>query len=538
PTYRWPLQARLAELIELYFLHQNMYLPLLHRPFFERNIADGLHSRNDSFAATVLLVCAIASRWAVDPNITVYVSALSIRHQLCALVMTFVLPALTHDTQLAAQFLDGSCAPQASWNLVGLGLRAAQDIGCHRRIARIEVPTVERELYKRAFWVLVFQDLVMSSTMGRTCAVQYDDFDIDLPIECDDEYWEHPTHPFQQPAGVPSRVTFFNTLIRRHHILALSLKILYGLNKVHMPFMQDEGWEDKVVVELDSALNNWRDQVPEHLHWDPTRVDPVFFDQSVALHCGYCQLQILIHRPFIPMIRKAAPTALPSLAICTNAARAIANMVEVQKRRKGSVPCVMNLGITFTAGLILMLNVLSGKRTGLLSDTHWEMATVHKCMKVLRFYENRWQSAGLFWDILAELASVGHLPLPNMHSPANEDTQPGSQGRRVSRREFDRTIDKLQLCTLYEPMPQPSSFAGDSGASGSTPMEPSVFTPTYTSGTFPHPAAPYGQIDPAQASCELGDMMDLIDNDTIAMWTNAPTGLERVFLSLPPVRCS
>ncbi|KAJ6479942.1 hypothetical protein C8R47DRAFT_603302 [Mycena vitilis] len=67
-AYRWPSQVRMAELIDLYFLHQNMLLPLLHRPSFERDIADGLHSRNDSFAATVLLVCAIASRWAVDPN--------------------------------------------------------------------------------------------------------------------------------------------------------------------------------------------------------------------------------------------------------------------------------------------------------------------------------------------------------------------------------------------------------------------------------------------------------------------------------------
>ncbi|KAJ6460653.1 fungal-specific transcription factor domain-containing protein, partial [Mycena vitilis] len=442
PTYRWPSQARMAQLIDLYFLHQNMYLPLLHRPSFERNIADGLHLCNDSFAVTVLLVCAIASRWAVDPTVT----GLDLTcgwewfDQLAPVGNHLFAQASLYDLQyysLAAQFLDGSCAPHASWNFVGLGLRAAQDIGCHRRTAHDDVPTVERELYRRAFWVLVFQDRVLSSNMGRTCAVQYDDFDIDLPIECDDEYWEHPTHPFQQPAGVPSGVTFFNTVIRLHHILALSLKALYGLNKVHMPFEQDQGWEDKAVVELDSALNKWRDQVPEHLRWDPMRADPVFFDQSVALHCAHCQLQILIHRPFIPMIRKAAPTALPSLAICTNAARAIANMADVQRRRKGSVPFVRNLGTIFTAGVILLLNVLSGKRTGRVSDANWEMDAVHKCMEVLRFYENRWQSAGLFWDILAELASVGDLPLPDMQSPAIEDPQYGSQSSHVSRKEFD-----------------------------------------------------------------------------------------------------
>jgi hypothetical protein len=97
------------------------------------------------------------------------------------------------------------------------------------------------------------------------------------------------------------------------------------------------------------------------VRWDAARADLVFFDQSVALHCVYCQLQILIHRPFIPMVRKSPPTvivfscckcvdtnhdfsqALPSLAICTSAARTCANMVDVQRRRKGKVPVVINL---------------------------------------------------------------------------------------------------------------------------------------------------------------------------------------------------
>ncbi|KAJ6477812.1 hypothetical protein C8R47DRAFT_1219719 [Mycena vitilis] len=363
--YTFPSEARMGELVGLYFTHQNMYVPLLHRPTFERNIAEGLYLTNDGFAATVLLVCAIGSRWSADPSVTGVDLA-------CGWEWF---------DQLAAQFLDGSSAPQACWNLVGLGLRAAQHIGCHRRTARIEVPSVERELYKRAFW--------------------YEDFDIDLPVECDDEYWEHPTHPFQQPANIPSRVAFFNTLIRLQHILAWSLKILYGLNKVRVLFMVEDGWEANAVAELDSALNYWYDNVPEHLRWDSARENPTFFDQSVALHCGYYHLQILIHRPFIPMLRKSESAVglspLSCLAICTNAARSIANMVDIQRRRKDSVPIVINLPAVFTSGIILLLNVWSGKRTGLVSDTNRDMVNVHKCMEVMRFYENRWQSAGSLW---------------------------------------------------------------------------------------------------------------------------------------------
>jgi hypothetical protein len=35
----------MGDLVELYFARQNIYLPLLHRPIFERAIADGLHLR-------------------------------------------------------------------------------------------------------------------------------------------------------------------------------------------------------------------------------------------------------------------------------------------------------------------------------------------------------------------------------------------------------------------------------------------------------------------------------------------------------------
>jgi hypothetical protein len=47
-------------------------------------------------------------------------------------------------------------------------------------------------------------------------------FDIEFPIECDDDYWEHPdpSQCFKQPSGVPSTVTFF--------VLMLQLMSLYN----------------------------------------------------------------------------------------------------------------------------------------------------------------------------------------------------------------------------------------------------------------------------------------------------------------------
>ncbi|KAJ7101279.1 fungal-specific transcription factor domain-containing protein [Mycena belliarum] len=531
-AFRFPPVDLMGALMALYFEHVNMYLPLLHRPTFERSVRGGLHLRDDGFAATLLLVCAVASRWSDDPRVLTPAGAETGDHT-CGWEWFDQVPlvgnhlfgqATLYDLQyycLAVEFLEGS---SACWTLIGVGLRLAQDVGAHRRTSRVEKPSVEGELWKRAFYVLVYMDRAISASMGRTCAIQHDDFDLDPPLEVDDEYWEHPTHPFQQPPGVPSRVAFFATLLRLNHILSFSLKILYSLMNVRVVFSVDDLWEENFVAELDSALNRWHDEVPEHLRWDPARADPLFFDQSVALHCHYSHLQILIHRPFIPMVRKSAPTALPSYAICTNAARACANMVDVQRQRKGNVPVVMHLGAVFTSGIILLLNVWSGKRTGLVPDPSREIANVHKCMQVVRLCKHRWQTAGLLWDILHELASVGQLPLPA--TPPSAGVPEADDEKQMQAQQYPQHASAPPL-----PRGAPQSFAGVVGGPvfGTAAMEPSAFAPPPP----PPDAWPVPAVADAAASRELDDMMSLIDS---AMWTNTPMGVECVslFLFLAP----
>ena len=49
-------------------------------------------------------------------------------------------------------FLQGSAASVASWTLIGTAIRAAVDVGAHRKHMYSATPTVEGELWKRAFW--------------------------------------------------------------------------------------------------------------------------------------------------------------------------------------------------------------------------------------------------------------------------------------------------------------------------------------------------------------------------------------------------
>ena len=101
-------------------------------------------------------------------------------------------------------------------------------------------------------------------------------------------------------------------------------------------------------MELDSAMNNWMDSVPQHctlfrslsthlpdnmvVRWNPSCENELFLKQSAALYATYYYLQIFIHRPFIPSPRNHTSVTFPSLAICTNAARSCCHVLESYSR--------------------------------------------------------------------------------------------------------------------------------------------------------------------------------------------------------------
>lgn len=69
PRHTFPEEDLMFALIDLYFAHMNLFLPLLHQPTFERSVAEGLHLTNEMFALNLLLVCAVGSRYSNDPRV-------------------------------------------------------------------------------------------------------------------------------------------------------------------------------------------------------------------------------------------------------------------------------------------------------------------------------------------------------------------------------------------------------------------------------------------------------------------------------------
>ncbi|KZV64204.1 hypothetical protein PENSPDRAFT_690958 [Peniophora sp. CONT] len=421
-SYTFPEGDLLFQLFDLYFQHLNTVLPVLHRPTLEAAVISGSHLVDEALGGVVLLVCANGARYSEDRRVCFdydegwHSAGWKYFEQVRIASKSLVSSSRLYDLQiscLGTMYLMGCSAAHACWNLCGIGIRLAQDVGAHRRKVYSQTPTAEDELFKRAFWVLLVCDRWLSSALGRPCAIQEEDFDLEMPIDVDDEYWvtPNPEDAFKQPEGKPSKMTAFICQLKLCQVLGFALRTIYTSNKAkaHFGFIGPD-WEQKTITNFDSILNRWADQVPEYLRWDPKRKDDILFMQSAHLWAQYYDLQIVIHRPFIAA-RISTPLAYPSLAICTNAARSASHVVGATQQRYPNLVFPHLHKAAFSSAVVLLIGVWNAARyKSTTVKPEREMAAIQRCLDVLKALENRWHAAGRLWDILHSLVSVGTLP--------------------------------------------------------------------------------------------------------------------------------
>ncbi|KAJ7837431.1 fungal-specific transcription factor domain-containing protein [Mycena leptocephala] len=428
PPLVFPEPDLLRSLVDLFFTKVNIVLPLFHQPTFEKSFASGLHLVDHQFGSTVLGVCAVSAKYSDDPRVilagtnTRLSSGFSYFRQLQpsrkSLMRTFTL----YEAQtlcLCVFYIQGSSAPDGCWGLGGAGVRYAQEAGVHRR-KRYEDKVLD-EQWKRVFWILICIDTLASSFCGRPRATCSDDYDVDYPTECDDEYWEPSDHSkaFQQPPGKPSHVSYFNAYLKLIEILGMAQKTIYLVNQRN----RNEEWTQNAIADLDSALNAWIDLIPMHLRWDPHMEDPIFATQSAVLYACYYHVQIQIHRLSLVSTSKLAhqcpsqiPYNYPSLAICASSARACSHVMDVASQR-GFLCNPHTLNAVFDSCIFLLLNVWGGRYIGLVVDPQKCLQDVDMCLRVFRAYETRWQIAGRQYDIIMELMNAANINVQYTPNP-------------------------------------------------------------------------------------------------------------------------
>ncbi|KAJ7175427.1 fungal-specific transcription factor domain-containing protein [Mycena filopes] len=394
--YVFPQPDLITSLVQVYFATVHATFPVLHRPSFERPLAEGLHLTDHDFGGLLLAVLAVASRYSDDPRVlvegddTVLSAGWKYANQIQIILGKSPDPSI-YEVQmyaLCSRYVLGTSRPEVCSLYTDLGISCLRLRGEYRRKRDEHNVNLQDEEWRRVFWqvfYLVF-DRMGCVFHGRPPGFDLEDEDVDLPLEVDDEYWER---GFVQPLGKPPLQSYLVQHARLCIILGDAMRRLYVSTETKMRFgWHGSEWERSTVAELDSAMNDFLDSIPPHLRWDP--VSPpqgTFFDQSLALHVAFQHIQITIHRPYI---HKMGALAGPALSICTGAARSILHMASVWlARRRWQPPTLMNS--VFVSGIILVLNMFNTKRAhpGLSMDLKKDLAHVDTAMEVMKVLESR-----------------------------------------------------------------------------------------------------------------------------------------------------
>ncbi|KZV68284.1 hypothetical protein PENSPDRAFT_610193 [Peniophora sp. CONT] len=439
----FPDHDLMDELIGRYFSDINILMPVLHRPTFEEGMRSSLHLRDRMFGSLVLLVCALGSRFSDDPRVLVAGDNtwLSAGWKWFTQTRAFDDATLvTPSSQLhllqvmcLATLYASHVSQTHAWMYTGAGIRFALDLGAHKRRAYNTKPTLEDEMYKRAFWAFIYLDRTMSSTMGRPSGIQEEDFDLEMPRCCDDEYLTHedPELTAMQPSDKPSLLSYFIWTLKLTQIQGLALRTLYASTKAKAHYnFQGETWLTATVAHFDSLLNNWVDSVPEHLRWDPTRADDTFFSQSAHLYIQYYTTQIMVHRPFISADLRT-PIPFPSLAICMNAARSLTRLTEALYKKNRDQFSILTW-TAVNAGVVTLI-ALGHSRLGHVKLDHTlAMANVESLLFILRAREDRWRWAGRQADVLESLKAIGEVPAEGAQTAVKLKRPSGEDGPAAS----------------------------------------------------------------------------------------------------------
>ncbi|GAA98844.1 uncharacterized protein L969DRAFT_76596 [Mixia osmundae IAM 14324] len=394
-------------LIALFFDKIAPTYPVVHKPSFMSDYNKKKHDAHPAFRGLLFSVLAIASRFSDDPRVLdetgsglksklegppsgeargymYWFAAWRLQTPVSSAASLYDLQSLC----LSCLYLMGASTPISAWLALGMAIRRAQDLGCHRQRNQIWRTSLLRDqLRKRVWWTLYSLDRKLSAGLGRPLAIQDEDVDLDLPLEVDDETLadlntartaeEVPA----MPSTKPNLIMGFNCHVRLAKILGKALRTIYAIKRDDVRRDKLPLWEQRTAAELDSALNQWLEQLPAHLKWNAEDPHPQYGVQSAECLMSYYEVQILVHRDFLTPEQQSM-LGFPSLAICTNAARSLSHLLAGVKRAGLLDMLWLNAPLaSISAALILLVNHLGHANVRTLSSS--SVQDVQKCLDVL-----------------------------------------------------------------------------------------------------------------------------------------------------------
>ncbi|PFH48929.1 hypothetical protein AMATHDRAFT_195711 [Amanita thiersii Skay4041] len=313
----------------------------------------------------------------------------------------------------------GIGAMAQAWTYIGMAIRMAQDLGMHRcadRWARVGLGgrlfgDWELNERKRIWYGCIIMDKYISSYIGRPLMIYEQDFDTMMPDENDAEEHEEWTSPREArstspldgktTSPVPGRViTCFNASASLSNILGEIVANIYAV--------KPQVSRHAVRETLESHLDKWYIELPEHLRFDPGTRQRATLPHVLTLHMQYWCAVLLLHRPFIrqfyhsknknpeeledPEVRVLAEK---SHELCAGAANHITSIISLYQEK-----FTLSRSSMFLCYYVFTASVMHATSLCVYPDDPQARVGLSKCMEALHQMKVIWPSAGRALELL------------------------------------------------------------------------------------------------------------------------------------------
>lgn len=344
--------------------------------------------------------------------------------------------ALVQTLLLMGQYLQSTEMSSTCWNIVGLAVRVAQNIGLHHDPKNCNqgccpaqtLDQTEMEMRRRAWAGCVLLDRVLSLTYGRPLIVHaaMSKSQLVLPLAVDDEYLTHfPEAPASQPDGKPSLTECFCETVQLQDILGEVLTTMYypGPDPSLSPLTNNgaKNIDFRKLFAVDSLLKAWHRNLPPHLQvsryknsGEPPALslsenEVVFRRQATVLEVRYLHVRLMMLRPVLSGLCDPAfqstemvtdsiqdETMLKAANLCVAGAQELLRFIEENMYFKTDLlaPPWYTVFYIHSCAIVFLISLLCSPKHIHCMDEASLLKGLSRCFTALKRYQSRSRAAG------------------------------------------------------------------------------------------------------------------------------------------------
>ncbi|KAF2659393.1 hypothetical protein K491DRAFT_591111 [Lophiostoma macrostomum CBS 122681] len=258
---------------------------------------------------------------------------------------------------LMSLYCQNSLKPHACYLYCGHAVRTALAIGIARECTSYTVE--DRKAARRTWWCIYSHEIDMSCSAGRRDSLgKPRNYQILLPCIRDQTLGvvSNRSELENRSVEIINEMVHFATILQR-----ISKELYYDSKGLSL------SEKSELAKELDALLNNWKAQLPEHLHFSRIsfREEEWSSKQKLVLHLRHLNARILLHRPFLEEAASRTHSGMSGhVDSCLDASRAtIRVMYDAYTNRHYFRTWWYNSTYTLYAGMIVLYIVMLGHLT-------------------------------------------------------------------------------------------------------------------------------------------------------------------------------